>query len=81
MFPCTQCGACCRNLNLSPIYAALDRCDSVCKYLSGNLCSIYDGRPLLCRIDESYEMFFRGVMSQEDFYRANLEVCKQLKEK
>lgn len=81
MFPCDQCGECCRNLKLSDLYKDLDRGDGVCKYLSGNLCSIYESRPLLCRIDESYQVYFRDLMSQEEFYRANLQVCSELKNK
>lgn len=79
MFPCDKCGACCRNLHLSPLYAELDRGDGVCKYLSENLCSIYESRPLLCRVDESYEKFFKEVMSIEEYYRINLDACKKLK--
>ena len=79
MFPCDKCGACCRNLHLSPLYTELDRGDGVCKYLSENLCSIYESRPLLCRVDESYEKFFKEVMSIEEYYRINLDVCKKLK--
>lgn len=80
MFPCDKCGACCRNLHLSPLYAELDRGDGVCKYLSENLCSIYESRPLLCRVDESYEKFFKEVMSIEEYYRINQEICKKLKD-
>ena len=58
MFPCDKCGECCRNLNLSKVYSELDRGDGVCRYLDGNLCSIYQNRPVLCRIDESYEIFY-----------------------
>ena len=81
MFTCDKCGACCRNLTLSPIYQDLDRGDGVCKYLSGNLCSIYTERPLLCRVDESYYAFFDGVISKEEYYRRNYEVCDKLKKK
>jgi hypothetical protein len=77
-FPCCQCGCCCRHVNLSAIYTELDRGDGVCKYLSGNLCSIYKERPLLCRVDESYERFFSKDMSREEFYRLNLDVCEKL---
>lgn len=79
MFPCDKCGACCRNLHLSPLYAELDRGDGVCKYLSGNLCSIYESRPLLCRVDECYEKFFKDVMPLEEYYRLNQEACQLLK--
>ena len=78
MFYCEHCGCCCRNLDKSDIYASLDRGDGVCKYLKGNDCSIYENRPLLCRIDESYNRFFSEAMSRKDFYDINKRVCKQL---
>lgn len=81
MFPCDRCGQCCRNLQLSELYRDLDRGDGVCRYLDGNLCSIYQTRPLLCRIDESYDRLFKDSMSREEFYRANLQVCSELKRK
>lgn len=79
MFQCNQCGECCRHLNLSPLYADLDDGMGVCKYLSGNLCSIYQTRPLLCRIDDSYEAYFKSKISLEEFYRLNNAVCEILK--
>ena len=79
MFRCDQCGACCRHVNLSSLYSYLDRGDGVCKYLSGNLCSIYAARPLLCRVDESYRQFFSDIMTKEEYYQQNYESCKKLK--
>lgn len=79
MFVCSKCGGCCRHVNLSPLYEQLDRGDGVCKYLCGNLCSIYDNRPLLCRVDESYERFFKEKLSKEDYYRLNYQVCDKIK--
>lgn len=80
MFVCDKCGACCRNLNRSPLYAELDKGNGVCRHLVGNLCSIYEDRPLLCRVDESYEAFFKDYMTREEFYRMNYACCKMLKE-
>ena len=79
MFECDKCGCCCRNLSLSEMYADLDRGDGVCKYLNGNLCSIYDERPLKCRVDESYQMLFKQQMTLEEFYQLNYESCEMLK--
>lgn len=79
MFVCDKCGGCCRHVNLSPLYERLDRGDGVCKYLCGNLCSIYDNRPLLCRVDESYERFFKEKLSKEDYYRLNYQACDKIK--
>lgn len=45
------------------------------------LCESYPSRPLLCRIDESYDYFFKDSMTREEFYRANLQVCSKLKTK
>lgn len=68
MFECDCCGECCRNLHKSKLYAALDRGDGTCRYLNDNLCSIYDERPLLCRVDDCYEVFFAEKLSREEFY-------------
>lgn len=81
MFQCEKCGVCCRSLGLSPLYSALDRGDGVCRHLCGNLCSIYENRPLLCRVDESYEVFFKGQVSREDYEKLNHEACHKLKNK
>lgn len=81
MFICDKCGECCRNLNLSWVYHKLDRGDGVCRFLDGNLCSIYETRPLLCRIDESYETLFKEKMDKEDYYRLNYAICNKIKSK
>jgi Fe-S-cluster containining protein len=66
-FNCTQCGACCRALN--------------CQYLTkDNLCSIYEQRPLICNIDKGYEVWFKDLMSKEEFYKLNEKHCKTLQE-
>lgn len=80
MFVCDKCGECCRHLNLSPLYEQLDRGDGVCRYLLGNLCSIYETRPLLCRIDESYQTFFQDKISKEEYYSLNYKACDKIKQ-
>lgn len=79
MFKCDMCGECCRNLDKSSLYEDLDMGNGVCRYLNGNKCSIYDDRPLLCRIDESYEAFFKDVITIDEYYRLNYEACNILK--
>lgn len=81
MFKCDKCGECCRNLHLSEIYADLDRGDGVCKYLQGNLCSIYETRPRKCRVDDAYDALFAGTMTKEQYYQLNYESCHLLKRK
>ena len=79
MFNCDKCGECCRHLYLSPLYKDLDRGDGICKYLADNVCSIYPNRPIKCRIDESYELFFKASYSLEEFYELNKDICNKLK--
>lgn len=79
MFECDKCGACCRNLDKSEIYAELDRGDGICMFLLGNLCSIYERRPFICRVDECYEKYFKEIMTIEEYYSKNKEVCNILK--
>lgn len=81
MFKCECCGTCCRNLDKSKIYEDLDRGDGTCIYLIGNLCSIYNDRPLLCRVDDCYELYFRKFMNREEYYKLNKKECKNLKSK
>lgn len=78
MFQCNRCGECCRNLDKSQLYIALDRGDGVCRFLEGNLCSIYEDRPLLCRVDESYEMYFKNQYTLEEYYEMNYDGCRVL---
>lgn len=81
MFHCTQCGECCRNLNQSILYKELDRGDGVCIYLADNLCSIYENRPLLCRIDDCYEGYFKQLYSIDEYYELNYRICRKLQGK
>ena len=81
MFECDKCGECCRRLKGIPIYADLDRGDGTCKYLKGNLCSIYKDRSLFCRVDDCYEQLFKKEYTREEFYKLNYEICNKLKDK
>lgn len=81
MFKCEKCGNCCRNLSKSSLYADLDRGDGICRFLDGNLCLIYEVRPLKCRIDECYDRYFSKFYSQEEYYRLNREACQILQSK
>ena len=74
-----MCGCCCRHLDMSPLYKELDRGDGICRYLDGNLCSIYQTRPLICRIDECYDLYFKDKITKQEFYELNYQMCKKLK--
>lgn len=51
----------------------------MCKYLEGNLCSIYNERPLLCRVDESYQKLFKEKVSYDEYLKLNEYYCEKFK--
>ena len=79
-FPCNSCGKCCRNVANSEQTAWLDRGDSVCIHFdeTSQLCSIYETRPLVCRVEDYYEMHLKDQFSWADFVRLNQEICRIL---
>lgn len=78
MFPCERCGSCCRRVGEAFLARQMAKPSGVCKYLdeSSNLCTIYEDRPIFCRVDEFYEQNLSSIMPREDFYLMNKEVCK-----
>ncbi|QNK58181.1 YkgJ family cysteine cluster protein [Paenibacillus sp. PAMC21692] len=81
MFNCDQCGLCCKKVGITEQYKHLDRGDGVCLHfdISTNLCGIYEDRPVICRVDESYDLFYKDKMSQQEFYYLNYKACDALK--
>lgn len=81
MYPCKRCGCCCRHAGETVLGRAIARPDGVCRYLDErtNRCTIYDRRPIFCRVDEGYEVYFKDRMSREEYYRKNLEMCRLLR--
>ena len=82
IFPCERCGQCCRRVGQTIIARHLARADGVCKFLdeATNLCTIYETRPIFCRVDEFYEKNLSHEMSREEFYRINKELCQKFRE-
>ena len=68
------------NVFLSQETNFLDRGDGICKYynVDNYLCSIYETRPEICRIDIQYNNYYKEKYSWEDFVKVNLVVCNQL---
>ena len=77
MFTCSKCGECCRHIGGIQIFDELNRGDGICKFLEGNLCSIYKNRPIYCRVDEGYSIFSEN-MPKEEYYKINRKYCKKL---
>lgn len=79
-FPCTSCGACCLSIEGIGFLEEYNQ-GGACINLKNNQCSIYDARPLLCRVDDSYDQLFSDYMTKEEFYRYNAKACNELQEK
>ena len=80
MFPCTSCGACCSSIEGIEFLKDFNS-DGTCSMLVNNKCKIYENRPLLCRIDESYDQYFSTFMTKDEFYIQNAKACNTLQEK
>ena len=78
-FECSKCGECCRHINYIPELKKFDSGNGACINLRDNLCTIYDNRPGICRVDIMYERTYKKMYTREEFYRLNKEVCKELK--
>ena len=80
IFPCTACGACCRNLSHAPLYAGLDRGDGICRHfdIGANLCRIYEIRPKICRVTEMFEAS-EDRLTWEEYVDLNLQSCRELR--
>lgn len=82
MFVCTKCGLCCKNIDTIPELEKFDMGDGVCIHLSNdNLCNIYAVRPDICNIDRMYELFYKTILSKEEYERLNIEGCRALQNK
>lgn len=81
MFECDQCGLCCKTVGRTSGYKHLDRGDGICIHFDTKtyLCSIYEERPLICRVDEAYEAYFKKSISKNEYYKLNYDACEMLK--
>lgn len=80
-FPCTCCGACCRNVNLAAETRWLDRGDGCCLHYEerSKLCSIYEVRPDICRVDVQFKSNYQKSMDWVQFVNLNLQACELLR--
>ena len=77
-FLCSSCGACCRAAGKmdGAKYGLPIKEDGSCANLIGNLCSIYDKRPNICRVDVMTHK--RASQSRKSYYIEVTEACHDL---
>lgn len=79
MFPCTQCGCCCRRVGALKSLGADFPYDTdefgVCEMLEDNKCKVYNNRPTICNI-EKYAKEQR--IDKELFFSENIDACNKM---
>jgi len=80
-FECKRCGCCCKNIGYVEEASHLDRGDGVCKYYSDDkkMCTIYDFRPDICRVDKMYKRF-KDKMTYDEYLNLSYDSCEELRE-
>lgn len=82
IFPCDQCGICCKHIDQIPQLKEFDSGNGQCIHLmDNNLCEIYSERPDICNVNKMYESQFQDILSIEEFINLNVQGCKELKRK
>lgn len=76
-FPCTGCGACCRQL---PPGSALNRGDGACRHHdeATRRCIVYAQRPLICQVDELYRQRLAVLLPRRVYYMLQAQACVSL---
>lgn len=76
-FGCVRCGICCTNVQPVLDFNEPINADGSCSRLTTDgLCSIYETRPMACRVDE-FDYTTLG-MTREQWYAGNYDACEQL---
>lgn len=81
-FECDKCGLCCCNLRkFGGLYNDLDDGTGVCRHYDPltKLCTIYENRPLKCRVDDFYLQVAKDTMTYEEYIEGNKRGCEELK--
>lgn len=77
-FPCEKCGACCRHVDRAKETQFLNRGDGICINYDEKtmLCSIYQERPDICRVDKQYLLNYRNKYTWDEFIELNRISCE-----
>jgi len=79
MFTCIRCGECCRHLE--PFIEILPhQLNGICKFLQGDLCSIYENRPDLCDFKRAYK-YLNNYFTESEYIENVIYFCEQLRSK
>lgn len=52
--------------------------DGSCSKLNGDICSVYETRPVICNTEAMYTKYWSQVMSEKDFHTHSKVTCLKL---
>lgn len=91
-FKCDMCGLCCKKIGTAlknkGIHPGLDEAieafpyklvDGKCPKFKRNRCTVYEDRPLICRIDDLYTKYPDLAENREAWHNKQYESCAALK--
>lgn len=55
--------------------------DGSCSQLNGDICKVYQTRPLICNTDKMWEKYWSKVMDRETWYKQTKLSCDKLRRK
>jgi|TARA_R100000084_G_scaffold92154_2_gene46026 hypothetical protein len=77
-FLCSSCGACCRFIGKinGAKYGLPTKKDGSCANLIGNICSIYDDRPDICRVSKMHGKSI--LQTKKEYFKEVTKICHEL---
>lgn len=75
-----ECGLCCRLSGNIPQLQHLQNEKGLCRYFNEatNRCRIYQTRPTICNTEKMYTLYFKEIMSKDEYIYKNLQICYDL---
>lgn len=73
---CTRCGECCRHISGIEELKDFDSENGVCKFLDGNICRIFDNRPIVCNAERFYSERLSDKLTKDDFFELVVRYCQ-----
>jgi len=77
-FLCSQCAACCKSAGMlnAQEHGLPVKKDGSCGHLVGNICSIYEDRPDICRVEKMLSK--KDGQSRKEYYIEATKSCHDL---
>ena len=76
---CTSCSICCYFASTVPNFPEPVDETGKCMHLKEDrTCAIYDTRPKICRVDDSFELVKHKFKSKDDYIKLTIDTCNKM---